>query len=173
MSDTMGSDPTSPGLTGQIQADLEFDRWAIGVEARLDKAEKLRLFVYAEGGIAVAALGLSFLAFRGLTNLTKALAQLNEVTGSIAATLWPQPVTGPVATPPPVGTDETKAPPSGSVVAEPVMGPTSEPSEEVKGMILGDPIKPGDILKDEGLKEYNPEIHVSPTMDRVDDTADD
>jgi hypothetical protein len=136
-------------------------RWELGVEARLNR---LTIISYAEGGIAVVALGLAFVGFRAINNLAKNLNALAEVTQGISNTIWPQPIEGTVQQRPPQGTDETIR--MGDDVSKGASGPgTGEASDEVKGLIASDPISPKDLARADGLVEplrFNPHQDLPP-----------
>ncbi len=141
--------------------------WAATVEFRLGR---LRLGIMADGAIAAVAIVLAYMGFKGVANLTQGLGQINEVTKALAGTVWPPDVQPVVAKPPTTmdrngKIDETVVPPP-TEVAEPKLGPESETSERIQGLIAADPISPADLAKGPKLDD----IRVDPIMDKGDGT---
>lgn len=163
-----------------VEPDLEddsFDRWAATVELRLGRT---RVIAMASGGIAVGALALGILAFKGVANLANALNQIAQMQAGIppngipmpehqGATLDPMEIKvgprpgAPIRVVDPL--DETRTPPPGKV-AKPAEGPASEVSEETARQLLSQPVVDakgpgvaGPSATDMGAVEFDPEHH--------------
>lgn len=155
-------DPTVHVPT-EVNYDAEYDQWALTVDLRL---KRLKTETYVVAAVATAALGLGFVAFKGITGIAKGLGELAQVTGALQAAVFgnPQPVE--VARPPATTTvatstngrgareviDETLTPPDNDV-AEPASGPGGELSDEVESWVAGEPISAAEVSKGPSLVE--------------------
>jgi hypothetical protein len=162
MTDTMGS-PESID-------DYNFEQWQIGIELKIKRLNQISV---AEGVIAVGALGLAILGFKAVTNLAQSMQQMGMVVNGLSQIAWPPQQAGPVRQPPPPNDvngriDETVVSSAdyGAPIAAPFMGPESETSERVKGLIASDPISPADLAKRDGSEErVAQEVTIDPKQD--------
>ena len=135
-------------MPDDIEEDYAMTEWIGTVEVRLGR---LRLIGMVDGVVAVAALGVGFMAFKGLTNIAKSLGEIGQATNALMQVTFPGAVAADVVPRPPAGTDETLVPPP-TDVAQPYEAPASEPSDAVKEMIAKDPISPADLARMDQLK---------------------
>lgn len=144
------TDPTEGDYNGPTPVPTyESGVWEASIELRL---KRLTLIAYADGAIAIGAIALSFLAFKGLTNLAKGLASIGELTQATSQAVFGNPNVPTVATTVPKGTDETiigtdEYVAQGNPVAEPDDRPVQEASERVRDALAADPISPADLGK--------------------------
>jgi len=123
--------------------------WEASVELRL---KRVTMVAYADGAIAVGAIALSFLAFKGLSNLAKGLASLGELTQATSQAVFGNPAVPTVRPYAPKGTDETivgtdEYVAQGNPVAEPFDRGPAEVPDSVRALIEEDPISPADLGK--------------------------
>jgi hypothetical protein len=135
--------PEPPSLT------YTAGEWEASVELRL---KRVTMVAYADGAIAVGAIALSFLAFKGLTNLAKGLASLGQLTEATSQAVFGNPAVPTVRPNVAKGTDETivgtqEYVAQGNPVAEPFDRGPAEVPDDVRALIEEDPISPADLGK--------------------------
>jgi hypothetical protein len=127
----------------------ESGTWEASIELRL---KRLTLIAYADGAIAIGAIALSFLAFKGLANLAKGLSNIGQLAEATSQAVFGNPNVPTVPAKQPKGTDETivgtdEYVAQGNPVAEPFDRGPAEVSDDVRALIEEDPISPADLGK--------------------------